>query len=273
MEPFYRYTITDGVVNENLIVHTVGYSQAPPDYAIGPRIRDRYCIHFVFDGRGSFCGEPIGRGDAFLYARDTLHDYRSNPDAPLRYGWIDFNGSNAKELLINAGIGLENRVFTVDNIDEIEELFRVFVPEDCKCHTSRHFMLGCFHILFSFVCSSRKSSNENTDVKRRRIENAVGFIEANYHRRITVADMAAVCYITPHYLSNLFRSELGTSPRGYLLNIRMKRAAELLLIPNLMIGDIARSVGYSDQLVFSKQFKKLYGLSPQAFRAAKNPHG
>jgi YesN/AraC family two-component response regulator len=49
----------------------------------------------------------------------------------------------------------------------------------------------------------------------------------------------------------------------------MRRAAELTLNLNLSIGDIARSVGYNDQLLFSKMFKKVMGDAPTHYRRQK----
>ena len=55
--------------------------------------------------------------------------------------------------------------------------------------------------------------------------------------------------------------------RNYLLEFRMHKAANLLVGTNLSVKEIANNVGYTDQLVFSKAFKRQFGLSPKNYRA------
>jgi YesN/AraC family two-component response regulator len=64
----------------------------------------------------------------------------------------------------------------------------------------------------------------------------------------------------------IFKEYLNISPKEYLIRLRIDVAKELLSNKALSIGDISRSVGYSDQFVFSKTFKKITGLSPEKFR-------
>ncbi|WJH37586.1 helix-turn-helix transcriptional regulator [Paenibacillus sp. CC-CFT747] len=67
------------------------------------------------------------------------------------------------------------------------------------------------------------------------------------------------------YLSKIFKQQTGLSPMNFLLKIRMERA-RLLLEKPLTIEQVASSVGFSDALYFSKQFKKWYGASPSDYR-------
>ena len=50
------------------------------------------------------------------------------------------------------------------------------------------------------------------------------------------------------------------------MNYRMAKAAELLKLTQLSIGDIGNAVGYSNQLHFSRAFKNVYGSSPREWR-------
>ena len=50
------------------------------------------------------------------------------------------------------------------------------------------------------------------------------------------------------------------------MNVRIKRAKELLYIEGLSVTDIANSVGYTDVLAFSKIFRKTVGISPSEYR-------
>ena len=65
-------------------------------------------------------------------------------------------------------------------------------------------------------------------------------------------------YLSPFYISRLFKNEVGDTPINYLISLRMKEAEQLLLAqPDASVQDIAKSVGYEDAYHFSKVFKKL----------------
>ena len=75
-------------------------------------------------------------------------------------------------------------------------------------------------------------------------------------------------YLSPFYISKLFKSETGDTPINYLISLRMEKAKELLdRNPALSIQEVAAQVGYEDAYHFSKLFKKYYGLSPMYYKA------
>jgi YesN/AraC family two-component response regulator len=74
-------------------------------------------------------------------------------------------------------------------------------------------------------------------------------------------------YLSPVYISKIFKEETGESPINYLIKIRLEKAKEILLNENSgSIKSIANHVGYDDVYHFSKLFKKYYGISPLYFK-------
>lgn len=67
-------------------------------------------------------------------------------------------------------------------------------------------------------------------------------------------------------MSRLFKAEFGLGPKEYLLQYRMNIAAGLLRHGSAAIKVVALSVGYANQLHFSKAFKQVHGLTPSAWR-------
>ena len=83
---------------------------------------------------------------------------------------------------------------------------------------------------------------------------------------IGTEELAAVCGINRSYLGRIFRTSTGHSPQEFLIHYRMTKAAELLKLTTLSIGDIGSAVGYENALHFSRAFKNVYGVSPRAWR-------
>ncbi len=74
-------------------------------------------------------------------------------------------------------------------------------------------------------------------------------------------------YLSPDYLSRIFRRVCGISLINFIQQERMERAKELLCVPNgLPISEIAEQTGYDSFAHFSKQFRKHTGISPNEYR-------
>ena len=74
-------------------------------------------------------------------------------------------------------------------------------------------------------------------------------------------------YLSPVYISKIFKEETGESPINYLIKIRLEKARDILLkSSDSTIKNIANEVGYEDAYHFSKLFKKYYGISPLYYR-------
>ena len=95
---------------------------------------------------------------------------------------------------------------------------------------------------------------------------AIRIIRENYHENLSLDSIAQQIYISPYYLSHLFREELGITYLEYLTRIRMEEAKRLLPDRSMTILDISSRVGYEDPGYFSKVFKKNMGVSPNQYR-------
>lgn len=80
-----------------------------------------------------------------------------------------------------------------------------------------------------------------------------------------------VVRIIKEYLSKLFKSKYGCGIYTYVQEIRMQRARDLLLNPDIKIQSISERLGYADNNYFSKAFKNYYGMSPSQFRKKNGP--
>lgn len=98
------------------------------------------------------------------------------------------------------------------------------------------------------------------------IHRCTQYISANYKERITLEDTARMVYLSPAYLSRIFKQETGVTFNEYLNRVRVNKAKELLRRRELRMTDISLAVGYEDQSYFTKVFKRVAGMLPREYR-------
>jgi AraC family transcriptional regulator of arabinose operon len=102
-----------------------------------------------------------------------------------------------------------------------------------------------------------------------RIRCALDLMGTDLTSPFSVARIAKDCSLSPSRFTHLFREQVGASPQRFSERCRMNRAAELLRLGGLTIGEVARTVGFENPFYFSNRFRKIFGASPSAF--AKRP--
>ncbi len=91
-------------------------------------------------------------------------------------------------------------------------------------------------------------------------------IDSKFSEDISVTDFAAKFFFSKEYLNKLFKQKYKCSIYEYLLSVRMKEAARLLVNPDIKIADAAKHCGYADTNYFSKAVHNYYGKRPSEFR-------
>lgn len=244
-----------------------------PGHSFGPAVRDHWLIHCVLDGKGRFESDgrkwPLEKGDGFLICPDQVTWYGADWETPWKYAWVGFTGSRAAEALAAAGLDMETPVFR-DPSFRIGELLMQWNRLDGFGPGQDLRLLG---YLYGFLAelaetAGHTAGSTSRDNGRRAayVKKAIDFYRMYYARSVGVSDAAAHLGLDRSYFSEIFREETGTSPRDYLIRLRLDKACRFMRNPVLSIADIARSVGYEDPLRFSKLFRKHLGLSPRQYK-------
>ena len=102
--------------------------------------------------------------------------------------------------------------------------------------------------------------------EERTITGITRFLQEHLAEEISLSVLAEQFHLSPQYISQLFKSEIGVNFLTYLTGIRMEKAKKLLLSTSLSVAEIAEQAGYGDYRVFTKVFKKLEGVTPSQYR-------
>ena len=96
--------------------------------------------------------------------------------------------------------------------------------------------------------------------------NVIAYIHENYHKDISLSEIAERYNISYPYLSKLFKKEMGESFKTYLTKIKIEMSAKFLIRSDEPINSIAVKVGYNSLRQFYTMFKKCQGMTPAAYR-------
>lgn len=103
------------------------------------------------------------------------------------------------------------------------------------------------------------------------VRSALSYIEEHYREQIFLKDIATHCYVTPSYISKIFKEDIQIGIVQYIHELRIQKAKELLCSTDKKISEIALYVGYPDYKRFSSYFLKIAGTSPREYRLAYPP--
>jgi len=138
-----------------------------------------------------------------------------------------------------------------------------YIQELGKLKSIEELCIWIVKVLDRFTESVYENRNiKNVDMIRKTRE----FIRANYKKKIKLIDISKAIYLSPYYLSHIFKKETGSTLLEYLTKVRIEEAKRLLENTPWNTTRISFEVGCSDQSYFCKVFKKSEGISPSDYK-------
>ncbi|MBA2479262.1 MAG: helix-turn-helix transcriptional regulator [Planctomycetes bacterium] len=104
-----------------------------------------------------------------------------------------------------------------------------------------------------------------TSPERIHVDRALDFIDRQIGHMISLREVADHVGVSAPHLARLFKSQIGTSVGAYIARRKISVAKEKLLSTRHTVKEIAASLGFADQLYFSRVFRRATGFSPQAY--------
>ncbi|MBR4419616.1 MAG: helix-turn-helix domain-containing protein [Clostridia bacterium] len=102
------------------------------------------------------------------------------------------------------------------------------------------------------------------------IRKTIAYIQENFNRSFSIDDIVAHVGISKAYLQRQFKQQTGTTILEAINNLRVQKAAELLVTTNMMIKDIATQVGFSSKNQMLYEFKRVFKITPLEYKHLNN---
>lgn len=253
----------------------------------GVRIKDeeRYHAHenhtelaFIVSGHGKYKIDgvmyDVEEGDLLILNPGIYHQSLvSDPQHPTTEFFVGFSDFCLEGMQPNH-LELDSMPIYHTSPDLKQRLMRLCLSmqaEKDAGHAGKYFMMQSYlvqYVLYILrdvsetgVPGSRcaiESVNKNEIVTK-----IMQYFEEHYSEKISLDIISETMYVSPFYISKIFKTVTGDTPIRYLINVRLDKARELLLTrPEMSVHEIAEMVGYDDAYHFSKLFKKRFGASP-----------
>jgi len=121
-------------------------------------------------------------------------------------------------------------------------------------------------IIDNLLIKNKYHNNLDENDTEAKIKKIKLYIEKNYHKVFNLNDISKIVFLSPKYLSKIFKEETGKGFNEYRLDVKIKHAKELLNTTGYNIEQIAYKLGYKKPESFIKIFKKITHLTPTEFR-------
>ena len=220
-------------------------------HSFGPAIRKYTLIHHVLSGKGKIENASgtyeVTKGEAFIINPGEITVYTADNDDPWHYIWIGFDGKASERFATLPTV-----------IKSYGSIFKEMMTADEYGDTTEEFLSGKLFELYAKLFSGN-SDKEDYLLK------IINYVNTYYNNDCDVSDIANALNLERHYLSRLFKQKTGKTLKNYITEKRMEEAKKLLAEGN-SVSHSAIMCGYKDPFLFSKSFKKLYGISPNEWK-------
>lgn len=223
-----------------------------------------FAIEYVKEGRFEFVQEGrrrlVGPGGVFLVQRG-LDSMMRTPDARALKRTMIVEGPCLQAVLTAFGLASTDVVEGAPT----EELDALFERAETLFREARPGFLrrasAAVYETLSLLAEAQGRRCLPAPVLK-----ALEIFESSFGERLKLGELASRCSCSPVTLQRLFRRSLGVTPMESFIGMKMELAKGMLEISSDPVKEIARRLGYSNQLYFSTEFRRRVGVSPRDWR-------
>jgi AraC-like DNA-binding protein len=245
---------------------------------IGPRTLNAFAAVYLDGGGGVFESAPTGRrevrmGTLFFLFPGVEHHYGPRPGESWKEYWAIFDGFIPERYRRTGLLDPARPCFEMGHDLALVRRWRecLYLAESDRPRRAQELAEKFFALLGHVFAHARRPEGDQHR-RRRVVEEIIALMET----QLAQADFPLERYASRFYASysalrRRFREATGRSPARYFAEMKMHAAQARLLTTADSVKQIGLELGFADPYHFSRRFKQLAGLSPQAYRRAFSP--
>lgn len=249
-------------------------------------IHHKYEIYYEIEGTRRYFIEDaayiVNAGSVVLIGDNQIHKTASVGDTPSSrivlnfsaeylgkiaeiFPEVDFFSFLSEEhnhLLSNITVKQQNHIYSM-----LQQLLELQEQTSAEGEAVRKMLLATLLLELKDLCKQQQAQGgESGRVSNHIVEQIQTHIAEHYAEKLTLTGIASQFYISPYYLSRLFKKSINLSLIEYINGVRIKAAQNLIEKTNESISDISEKTGFLTTAHFRRVFKDATGLSPQQYR-------
>lgn len=242
------------------------------------RTLQEYQINYITEGEGKFEDTSgsyhVMPGSLIIIKPGQWHRYHPIKEKGWVENYIGFNGKIVAHIINNFlryCEGPTNHIGVKEVI--IDTYDRIFQNALDAAPGHQQVIAGMIMKLFGDIVSTQKQLGGQSDWIEKTMNEVCFYLRENVEKNIDFKQVASNHNLGYNYFRKIFKEFSGEPPAQYHLNLKIKRAKELLLSTNKIVKQISYELGFQSAYYFSRIFKLKTGFSPTEIRSLKSKQG
>lgn len=230
---------------------------------------DSYLIIMVLKGKGYIeinnKEYSMNKGQCAFIDCKSEHSYKCDKNDPWEVMWLHFNGITAGyyyELFLKESCC----VFTPYSINELNvKLYKIISNNAHKNSKTEIITAKLITDILTLILTHQETVYKNeSNINQMKL--VKDYIDKHFTERINLDKLSSEFYVNKYYITREYKKEFGETIFQHIIRRRIDYAKELLSTTNKTIDEISHLCGFNDQCYFSRQFKKIEGVSSLNYR-------
>ena len=263
-----------------------GFTQIPPNTPYPPRrhpldhhftwengrVLHAFQLVYISHGRGTFeCGaqrtrHPIEPGTLFILFPGVWHRYAPDAKTGWTEHWLECTGPAFSRALKIGLLRVDKPVLRVGMNRDLMDAFELCHRWARRLSPARADALAALGLHLLAALESVESPDQPPTHADTVIAQAQATIIDRFQERLDIAALAESLSVSYSWLRQHFKQRTGLSPKQFHMQVRLKRAQDLLANTNKSVKEIADILGFDSAYHLSAQFKARMGTAPQLWR-------
>ncbi|MCC5972010.1 MAG: AraC family transcriptional regulator [Pararhodobacter sp.] len=259
-------------LGQHFVVSLLCYYHEAWGHSMIRTTHDEHLVVYVLRGKGQLCltNEPevtyeLGAGDLWWVPPNIPHHYRSSETTPWTVYGTHLRANDAEALRHLLGLG-EKPVRNIGVRTELIDSFEAILMGIRQNGFSFSTLLLASMRMRALLTVAYVLAAQNQESDQLMIENLHAFMRLNIHRRVPLEEMAEQCHLSKYHFIRKYKKLTGRTPMQKFQQMKVEAACQLLDKSHDSISRIADSLGFQDNLYFSRVFTSVMGVSPSRFR-------